>query len=144
MVRNLSGCSAGGSALDWGSRSRRFKSCHSDHKSRCFVKKQRLFLLFCCNIFSDGFLTNLFLLLNTTHLCFCLLILVHFKSDRIIPFCLRSYQRCPRSSKRIQHGQSRLADMYEQTHQIFWFLRLVYTDFCWWSSTTPGCLHVVI
>ena len=25
------GCSAGGSALDWGSRCRRFKSCHSDH-----------------------------------------------------------------------------------------------------------------
>ena len=25
------GCSAGGSALDWGSRGRRFKSCHSDH-----------------------------------------------------------------------------------------------------------------
>ena len=27
----LTGCSAGGSALDWGSRGRRFKSCHSDH-----------------------------------------------------------------------------------------------------------------
>ncbi len=26
----IPGCSAGGSALDWGSRGRRFKSCHSD------------------------------------------------------------------------------------------------------------------
>ena len=25
------GCSAVGSALDWGSRGRKFKSCHSDH-----------------------------------------------------------------------------------------------------------------
>ena len=30
---SLSGCSAGGSALDWGSRGRRFKSCHSEEKA---------------------------------------------------------------------------------------------------------------
>lgn len=30
---DLSGCGAVGSALDWGSRGRKFKSCHSDHKS---------------------------------------------------------------------------------------------------------------
>lgn len=29
---DLSGCGAVGSALDWGSRGRKFKSCHSDHK----------------------------------------------------------------------------------------------------------------
>lgn len=28
---DLSGCGAVGSALDWGSRGRKFKSCHSDH-----------------------------------------------------------------------------------------------------------------
>ena len=28
----ISGCGAVGSALDWGSRGRKFKSCHSDHK----------------------------------------------------------------------------------------------------------------
>ena len=30
-VPQLSGCGAAGSALDWGSRGRKFKSCHSDH-----------------------------------------------------------------------------------------------------------------
>ena len=29
---DLSGCGAVGSALDWGSRGRKFKSCHSDQK----------------------------------------------------------------------------------------------------------------
>lgn len=29
---DISGCGAVGSALDWGSRGRKFKSCHSDHK----------------------------------------------------------------------------------------------------------------
>ena len=27
----MTGCSAAGSVLDWGSRGRRFKSCHWDH-----------------------------------------------------------------------------------------------------------------
>ena len=42
---SLSGCSAGGSALDWGSRGRRFKSCHSEEKG--FVKEtlQSLFAI---------------------------------------------------------------------------------------------------
>ena len=30
VIPTTAGCSAGGSALDWGSRCRRFKSCHSD------------------------------------------------------------------------------------------------------------------
>ena len=33
---NISGCSAGGSAPDWGSGGRKFKSCHSDHKEPFF------------------------------------------------------------------------------------------------------------
>ena len=31
-VKAISGCGAAGSALDWGSRGRKFKSCHSDQK----------------------------------------------------------------------------------------------------------------
>ena len=42
-----SGCSAVGSVLDWGSRGRRFKSCHSDHAKPFFRWKERLF----CNLF---------------------------------------------------------------------------------------------
>ena len=34
--KKISGCSAVGSALDWGSRGREFKSRHSDHKSTDF------------------------------------------------------------------------------------------------------------
>ena len=37
LLNNVSGCGAAGSALDWGSRGRRFKSCHSDQKSVDFV-----------------------------------------------------------------------------------------------------------
>ena len=43
LLLYISGCSAAGSALDWGSRGRKFKSCHSDFKKqrnsnefRCF------------------------------------------------------------------------------------------------------------
>ena len=32
-----SGCGAAGSALDWGSRGRKFKSCHSDHVGASYV-----------------------------------------------------------------------------------------------------------
>ena len=32
LLLYISGCSAAGSALDWGSRGRKFKSCHSDQK----------------------------------------------------------------------------------------------------------------
>ena len=32
LLLYISGCSAAGSALDWGSRGRKFKSCHSDHR----------------------------------------------------------------------------------------------------------------
>ncbi len=42
-----SGCSAAGSVLDWGSRGRRFKSCHSDQIKPSFREKGRLF----CNLF---------------------------------------------------------------------------------------------
>ena len=45
--RCKSGCSAAGSVLDWGSRGRRFKSCHSDHAKPFFRWKERLF----CNLF---------------------------------------------------------------------------------------------
>ena len=45
--RRKSGCSAAGSVLDWGSRGRRFKSCHSDHAKPFFRWKERLF----CNLF---------------------------------------------------------------------------------------------
>ena len=47
MVRYLgceaSGCGAVGSALDWGSRGREFKSRHSDQKTPRFRKKSRSF-----------------------------------------------------------------------------------------------------
>lgn len=45
--RCKSGCSAAGSVLDWGSRGRRFKSCHSDQIKPFFRWKERLF----CNLF---------------------------------------------------------------------------------------------
>ena len=45
--RCKSGCSAAGSVLDWGSRGRRFKSCHSDQIKPFFREKGRLF----CNLF---------------------------------------------------------------------------------------------
>jgi hypothetical protein len=35
-VFKQSGCGAVGSALDWGSRGRKFKSCHSDQKGQLF------------------------------------------------------------------------------------------------------------
>jgi hypothetical protein len=31
-MKLLTGCSADGSAREWGSRGRKFDSCHSDHK----------------------------------------------------------------------------------------------------------------
>ena len=37
LLLYISGCSAAGSALDWGSRGRKFKSCHSDHVVTDFV-----------------------------------------------------------------------------------------------------------
>ena len=42
-----SGCSAVGSVLDWGSRGRRFKSCHSDQLKPFFRWKERLFYYIC-------------------------------------------------------------------------------------------------
>ena len=39
LVPCVSGCSAAGSVLDWGSRGRRFKSCHSDQ----MIQKNRRF-----------------------------------------------------------------------------------------------------
>ncbi len=44
IITLASGCGAAGSALDWGSRGRRFKSCHSDHE-----KKTALAVFFCYN-----------------------------------------------------------------------------------------------
>lgn len=44
--RCKSGCSAAGSVLDWGSRGRRFKSCHSDHAKPFFRWKERLFAIY--------------------------------------------------------------------------------------------------
>ena len=41
IILAVTGCSAVGSALVWGARGRKFKSCHSDH-----IKEQRLLLLF--------------------------------------------------------------------------------------------------
>ena len=41
----IAGCSAAGSALDWGSRSRRFKSCHSDHKPAFSLERAGFFCL---------------------------------------------------------------------------------------------------
>ena len=37
LLLYISGCSAAGSALDWGSRGRKFKSCHSDHVGAKFA-----------------------------------------------------------------------------------------------------------
>ena len=47
LLLYISGCSAAGSALDWGSRGRKFKSCHSDHKDSfsavlAFLYRKRL------------------------------------------------------------------------------------------------------
>ena len=43
-----SGCGAAGSALPWGGRGRKFKSCHSDqHQSLCPVRVSRAFLFIC-------------------------------------------------------------------------------------------------
>ena len=36
-ITQVSGCSAGGSALEWGSRGREFDSRHSDQKSNDFT-----------------------------------------------------------------------------------------------------------
>ena len=55
VIPTTAGCSAGGSALDWGSRCRRFKSCHSDQflsPHKC-LKLQCLcgfFILLLCNV----------------------------------------------------------------------------------------------
>ena len=43
-LKGITGCSAAGSVLDWGSRGRRFKSCHSDQENRLFRKKLAVFL----------------------------------------------------------------------------------------------------
>ena len=41
------GCGAVGSALDWGSRGRKFKSCHSDHQKTYLSAKGRVCLFLC-------------------------------------------------------------------------------------------------
>ena len=48
IIRNASGCGAAGSALDWGSRGRKFKSCHSDHEKSlfCLPRQERFFPAF--------------------------------------------------------------------------------------------------
>ena len=47
IISVQSGCSAGGSAPDWGSGGRKFKSCHSDHnKSICFGRCSFFIYLF--------------------------------------------------------------------------------------------------
>ena len=43
MVLVITGCSAGGSAPDWGSGGRKFKSCHSDQKKSFAIA--RLFFI---------------------------------------------------------------------------------------------------
>ena len=45
----VSGCSAVGSVLDWGSRGREFKSRHSDHiKNRMFTGLSSIHAVFIC------------------------------------------------------------------------------------------------
>ena len=39
LKQMISGCGAGGSALPWGGRGRKFKSCHSDQKSTMVLNK---------------------------------------------------------------------------------------------------------
>ena len=45
LLLYISGCSAAGSALDWGSRGRKFKSCHSDQSEK-ELPRGVLFLLY--------------------------------------------------------------------------------------------------
>ena len=51
LALTTSGCGAAGSALDWGSRGRRFKSCHSDHRQ--------------CRLPISGFVTAEFFIYHT-------------------------------------------------------------------------------
>ena len=44
IVKAKTGCGAVGSALPWGGRGRKFKSCHSDQKSVKIVRFSRIFL----------------------------------------------------------------------------------------------------
>ena len=46
LYLSLSGCGAVGSALDWGSRGRKFKSSHSDHKADNSFELPALFFVF--------------------------------------------------------------------------------------------------
>ena len=46
IIANASGCGAVGSALPWGGRGRKFKSCHSDQKSVKIVRFSRIFSIF--------------------------------------------------------------------------------------------------
>ena len=43
LLLYISGCSAAGSALDWGSRGRKFKSCHSDHVVASYISLATIF-----------------------------------------------------------------------------------------------------
>ena len=43
-ITQVSGCSAGGSALEWGSRGREFKSRHSDHIDNLLLRVVDFFI----------------------------------------------------------------------------------------------------
>ena len=45
-ITQVSGCSAGGSALEWGSRGREFESRHSDHIDNLLLRVVDFFSLF--------------------------------------------------------------------------------------------------
>ena len=49
-----SGCGAVGSALPWGGRGRKFKSCHSDQKSIGNTTFSNAFFLSCYAVFKKG------------------------------------------------------------------------------------------
>ena len=141
----MSGCGAAGSALDWGSRGRKFKSCHSDHVEAKFTllrffyaknpptatlifffyKKLRSACLLGCKRHHDNSLSlptfcKLFERLRTLAPIRKPLYLCKCSSKAV--FCLQGggrifiYKGSCRSSRQLQQGENSLLQVVLRTH----------------------------
>ena len=82
-----SGCGAAGSALDWGSRGRKFKSCHSDHQKGFPFYAESLLLCHFSGLFSPVKLFHICPVLSRKNLFNCI-----FIWENIFIFWGRFYQ----------------------------------------------------
>ena len=78
IIFTASGCGAAGSALDWGSRGRKFKSCHSDHKNAVKTGKSNLYGIFVFSFFIFSCALN--------HAVYCFLVV----KIRAFPLCVEA------------------------------------------------------